>query len=87
MKIIKIVIDPTHIWRFLINIGWPTTVPDFDEPQDLAEWEICQLVPGTDDGFPDDRDQLYTSGTDPPDDYFLEVDPPHWEDSNYIVYD
>ena len=53
MKITKIVTHPTEIWRSLSKIGWPTTTPEFDEPQDLAEWDICQLVPGTVDGFPD----------------------------------
>jgi hypothetical protein len=75
------------------KIGCTTTAPEFDEPQDLVEWDICQLVPGTVDGFPDDRDQSYTSGTDPPEchfveDYFSEdnIDPPHWEE-NFIQYD
>ena len=68
MKIIKIVIDPAQIWRILKNIEWLIAAPDFDGPQDLTEWEICQLVPGTDDGFPDDRDQsyIYNSGPPPP---------------------
>lgn len=51
MKIIKIVTDPTQIWHILENIGWPITAHDFDEPQDLTEWEICQLMPGTVDGY------------------------------------
>jgi hypothetical protein len=54
MKIIKIVIDPIQIWCILKNIGWSTTAPDFDVPQNLTKWEICQLIPGKDDGFPDD---------------------------------
>ena len=40
MKITKIVTHPTEIWRILSKIGWPTTTPEFDEPQDLAEWDI-----------------------------------------------
>jgi hypothetical protein len=32
-----------------MGIGWPTEAPDFDPPFDF---EICQLVSGTLDGFP-----------------------------------
>ena len=85
MRITKFVTHPTEIWRILTKLGWPTTAPDFDEPHDFAEWEICQLVLGTTDGFPADCDQSYTTGPDPPhvDD---NIDPPHWENS-YIQYD
>jgi hypothetical protein len=87
IKISRIVTNTTEIWRLLTKIGWPATAPEFDEPLDLVEWEICQLAPGTDNGFPDDRDQSYTSGKDPPEYYFSEIDPPHWEESNFIQYD
>ena len=88
MKITKIVTHPTEIWRIISKIGWPTTTPEFDEPQDLAEWDICQLVPGTVDGFPDEHDQPHTSGPDPPNCHFEDnVDPPHYEESNFIQYD
>jgi Putative transposase/Transposase zinc-binding domain len=81
MKITKIITDPTQIWRILTKICWPTTVPDFDEPQDLVEWDICQLVSGSADGFPEEYDPPHTSGSDPPDCHFEDnVDPPHWED-------
>ena len=88
MKITKIVTDPTEIRRILTKIGWPITKPEFDEPQDLVEWDICQLVSGTLDGFPEEYDQFY-SGKDPPESHFLEdnIDPPHWEDTNFIQYD
>src|SRR5262245_18717922 len=86
MKIIKIVIDPTQVWRVLKKIGWPTTAPEFDEPQDLVEWDICQLVSGTADGFPEDYYPPYTSGPDPPEFDDSPIDPPHWEDS-FIQYD
>lgn len=93
MKITKIVTHPTEIWRILTKIGWPTTTPEFDEPQDLVEWDICQLVPGTADGFPDEYDHSHKSGTDPPvynfsDDHISveNIEPPHWEE-NYIQYD
>ena len=62
--------------------------PEFDEPQDLAEWDICQLVTGTVDGFPDEYDQPGTSGPDPPYCHFEDnIDPPHYEESNVIQYD
>ena len=87
MKIIKIVTSPTQIWHILSKIGWPTTAPDFDEPQDLVEWEICQLIPGTADGFPEECDLPYSSGPDPPECHFSDnIDSPHWEDS-FIQYD
>jgi hypothetical protein len=88
MKITKIVTHLTEIWRILSKIGWPTTTPEFDEPQDLVEWDICQLVLGTVDGFPDVYDQPHTSGTDPPNCHFEDnIDPPHYEESNVIQYD
>jgi hypothetical protein len=83
MKIIKIVTDPTQIWRILTKIGWSTTAPDFDEPQDLIEWNICQLVTGSADGFPEEYDPPHISGPDPPDCHFADnIDPPHWEENN-----
>ena len=85
MKIIKIVTDPTQIWRILNKIGWPVTTSEFDEPPDLVEWDICQLVQGTIDGFQETYDFSHTSGPDPPklDD---NIDSMHWEDS-FIQYD
>lgn len=77
MKITKIVTDPTQIWRILTKIGVSTTAPDFDEPQDLVEWDICQLVPGSADGFPEEYDLLHSSGPDPPNCHFeYNIDPP-----------
>jgi Putative transposase/Transposase zinc-binding domain len=88
MKIVKIVTNPSEIWRILNKIGWPTTTPEFDEPQDLAEWDICQLVPGTADGFPEDYELPLSPGPDPPTFQFEDdINPPHWEDSNFIQYD
>jgi hypothetical protein len=87
MKIIRFVTHPAEIWRILKKIGWPTTAPDFDEPQDLVEWKICQLVTGTEDGFPEVYDSPHPSGPDPPNHHFNDnIDSPHWEDS-FIVYD
>ena len=95
MKIIKIVTDPTQIWRILKKIGWPTTAPEFDEPQDLVEWDICQLVSGTADGFPTiDEPCRFESDHDPPqyEDCIDRpngednIDSPHWEDTDCIIY-
>ncbi len=60
MKIIKFVTQPTEILRILTKIGWPTTAPDFDKSQDFGEWEICQLILGTADGFPNDDLQSHS---------------------------
>ena len=86
IKITKIVTHPTAIWRILSKIGWPTATPEFGEPLDLVEWDICQLVPNTKDGFPDDYVHSYKSGTDPPEFPEENIDSPHWEDS-FIQYD
>ena len=87
MKIIKIVTNQSEIWRILKKNGWPTTTHDFDEAQDLVEWEICQLIPGTADGFPEEYNHQHTSGPDPPTFHYEDnIDPPHWEDP-FIQYD
>src|ERR1700722_16116853 len=44
----------------------------FDPPQDFPEWEICQLIPGTVDGFPEE-------GYSNPPHWEGHRDPPHWE--------
>ena len=86
MKIRAIVTDKTQIWRILMGIGWKTEAPDFDPPSDFSRWEICQLVPGTLDGFPTDDAPCLESGPDPPCCINF-IDPPHWEDTNNIIYD
>jgi hypothetical protein len=87
MKIRTIVTDKTQIWRILNGIGWPTEAPVFDPPCDFSKWEICQLVPGTVDGFPTIDDLRYfESGPDPPLNGDC-IDPPHWEEPNQIIYD
>jgi hypothetical protein len=48
-------------------------------------WDICQLVSGTADGFPEAYDSLHTSGPDPPE-FGDNIESPHWEDS-FIQYD
>jgi hypothetical protein len=87
MKIRVIITDKTLIWRILKGIGWPTAAPEFDPPEDFSKWEICQLIPGSADGFPIvDEPCHFKSGSDPPH-YEDCIDPPHWEDPNHIVYD
>jgi hypothetical protein len=89
IKIIAFVTCAAEICRILSGIGWPTLPPEFDPPCDLVEYEICQLIPGTKDGFPEFEQQIqFDAGPDPPDweescnpphreDY---TDSPHWED-------
>ncbi|HKZ00265.1 MAG TPA: transposase [Rhabdochlamydiaceae bacterium] len=80
IKITAFVTHSAEIKRILTRIGWPTEVPEFDPPHNLVDRNICQLIPGTVDGFPQDEVQIPgKSGMDPP---FLEngTDPPHWDD-------
>ena len=87
MKIRAIVTDKAQIWRILMGIGWLAEAPEFDPPSDFSKWEICQLVPGTLDGFPlEDASCHFESGPDPPH-CINSIDPPHWEDTNHIIYD
>ena len=81
MKIVAFITHSVEIRRILGKIGWPTEIPNFDPAIDITNWDICQLVPGTKDGFPDIYQQLqYERGPDPPawENY---CDPPHWEDN------
>jgi hypothetical protein len=75
IKITVFVTHPAEIRRILNRMGWPTEIPEFDPPYDFSAREICQLIPGTEDGFLDGCSQ----GPDPP---FIEngCDSPHWED-------
>lgn len=45
------VMHAAEIWRILRGIGWPITLPEFERPYDLLQYESCQLMPGTKDGF------------------------------------
>ena len=90
MQILGWKTNPQKIWSILKRIGWPTEAPDFDPPFDLNDWSISQLIPGTSDGFPAEEyghaHSYYESHSDPP--HFKDsVDPPHWEEINYITYD
>ncbi len=81
--------NTTQIWHILKGIGWPTKLPEFDEPvYETAEWDHCQLIPGTTDGFTEPEALLqHESGPYPPlhdyTDHFYEgqeIDSPHCED-------
>ena len=90
MKIIAFVTHPQKIWSILKRIGWPTETPNFDPPFDLNIWSISQLIPGTSDGFPVEEfchtQNYFEADPDPP--QFKDgVDPPHWEETHYIIYD
>jgi hypothetical protein len=78
IKIIAFVTHSADIRRILSGIGWPTEIPEFDPACDITQWDICQLVPGTQDGFPEDDQQIYKAGPDPPNEEKY-CDPPHWE--------
>lgn len=90
IKIVAFVTHAAQIRRILSGIGWPTVAPEFDpyaEPEPVI-YEVCDLLPGTKDGFPDIEEQVhYDSGPDPPSSEYIdpphyeyECDPPHWED-------
>ncbi len=80
IKITAFVTHSAEIHRILSRIGWPIEIPEFDPPLDPSDFDICQLIHGTEDGFPQDETQFYEEGgPDPP---FLKsnCDPPHWDD-------
>jgi hypothetical protein len=90
IKIIAFVMHSAQIRRILSGIGWPTVAPEFDPyaEAELASYDVCDLVPGTKDGFQDIEEQVhYDSGPDPPSTEYIdpphceyECDSPHWED-------
>ena len=52
---------------------------EFDPSYEL--WNICQLVSGTKDGFPEVQEEIhYDAGADPP--HWQSYDPPHWQDNS-----
>jgi hypothetical protein len=90
IKIIGFVTHAAEIQRILKGIGWPIKTYDFDPPYDFQDMDVCQLISGTSDGFPemDSQDYCY-NGPDPPlgennneppwwNDF---SDPPHCEDN------
>ena len=82
IKIISFVTHSAQIWCILKGLGWPTDLPEFDPEHEIITWSICQLVPGSGDGFPDMVSQeYYETVPDPPLQGFIELDSPHWEQS------
>jgi len=73
IKITTFVLNTAEIRRVLSRIGWPTEIPQFDPPFDLPNWDICQLLPWTKDGFPPIQDENPIMGETNP-------KPPHWDD-------
>jgi hypothetical protein len=71
IKIVAFVTHAAEIRRILSNINWPLKPPEFEPPYDLFSCDICQLVPGTKDGFPETEEQFYCD---------VGPDPPHWEE-------
>jgi hypothetical protein len=88
IKIIAFITHSSQIWRILRGIGWPTDIPEFDPEYDLHTYEVCQLIPGTADGFPEIECQVHPEiGPDPPcqdclDPVYegVDLDSPYWED-------
>jgi len=90
LRLIGFVTHSSQIWRILKGIGWPTDVPEFDPEYEMITWNICQLVPDTEDGFPGLESQVHPEiGPDPPWQDYIEpdlphcnqfCDSPHWED-------
>jgi hypothetical protein len=70
IRIISFVTHREAIWRILRGIGLPSEVPEFDPAYDITERDICQLIPGTIDGFWEDV----------PLQHYVGPDPPHWQD-------
>jgi hypothetical protein len=82
LKIVAFVTHPVEIQRILSGIGWSRNISEFDPPYIIPEWDICQLLAGTEDGFASDLSLIVTiTGPDPP---FTACccDPPHWEDDS-----
>lgn len=79
IKIITFVTHPEHIRRILRGIGWPITIPEFDQPTEEHSDDICHLNPTTADGFSEPEVHVhYDAGPDPPS--IADIDSPHWED-------
>jgi hypothetical protein len=79
IKIIAFVTHTEQIRRILMGIGWPVEIPEFDPPYELFTYDICQLIPNTENGFHSFEEQEECdTGPDPPS--MAEIDRPHCED-------
>ncbi len=68
MKITGIVTNPVSIKNILLKMGLSIVSPELEEGID---WEVCQLFPGTADGYYEEIDIIYQNfedlnGPDPP---------------------
>lgn len=90
IKILSFVTNKAEIYRILKGIGWQIIFHEFDVPYDIPDPDICQLVSGTEDGFPTlevqhhcdiwPDSQLQDSYSDPPS-WECPSDPPHSENN------
>ena len=86
IKIVAFVTHSAEIRRILSRVGWPCEKFEFDLPENMVDWEVCQLISRTTDGFPEDVPEYCgDNGPDPP---FIDccVDSPHWEDDRDPPY-
>ena len=59
--------NSSQIWNILKGIGWRCSRPEFDPPYEVEEWDICQLISGTEDGFHEIESKVTSEiGPDPP---------------------
>ncbi len=80
IRIISFVTHREAIWRILRGIGLSTDIPEFDPAYDIKDRDICQLIPGTKEGFWEASESVPSDiGPDPPH-WQDHSDPPHWED-------
>ena len=82
IKITGFVTNRAEIYQILRRIGWAIQLHEFDPPYDLQNWDICQLVSNTADGFSEievqvHSDTYFEAGTNSLESY---SDPPHWND-------
>jgi Putative transposase len=80
IKINGFVTHKAEIHRILKGIGWPIKFHEYDPPYDVPNKDICQLIYGTEDGFPMLEVQVHCDEIEP-DPHVQESysDPPHWQ--------
>jgi len=82
IRIISFVTHRETIWRILRGIGLEAVVPEFDPAYEITDRDICQLISGTNDDFPEMDTPMHCDvGPDPPG-FENYCDPPHFE-GNY----
>jgi hypothetical protein len=93
MKITGFVTNPVSIKHILLKMGLSRVSPELEEGID---WEVCQLFPGTPDGYYEEIDIVYrnfedSSGSDPPINRFREAgvhskEKEEWEYSQLVPW-